>query len=934
MSFRKPIIVLQVLACVLLTASQSRADISNAAVLFLRIAPGARAAGMGEAFVAIADDATATHYNPAGLGAYPLSQTWADADVPSQLSPLRAMAALSRDGGSQYDDYDIWALTAKGLARYDQRRWHLAEVFSTKTDQTVHKIVSSYFNEEDPDRLARMVSLVAQSNNSWTLPALQEFQNRVMNAIPPDFKDLDLLRTALDSLMAAYEQCLINWEKVSKAREFFQKGMEDSVLSQDEAFSISLALERSKNRFIPEELVIPYATLFDTEPHVIVSSSRELVVGTSDGLYAFNGRRWLTLSEAEELPSRNILSLHADGSIVYVGTDSGLAKFAGHQVTAVDGKEQLPVGPVTAIGSQGSDNVWVMVGGDLYHWDGQKWSNSFDYTVALEDTRERIAERFAIYGTAGERVAYLAKFDELNQELPSDIPYAEPEDTLLGPKEVAPAEEGAEEPDSAVVDSMESRLDAPPGALAPGMLVRAPFLARVNGTVSAIHVSFDDVWLGTDHGVLRFNFERWMLPGYWDHVVEEGETIEALVPFGSGLDFVEDLRRLARVCQVNELECQPGEPLPVNEQILLPRNPAASPVRAIAGDANKLYFATSDGMIEYSLSTVIAFSSPIVEPAAPGMYKIKPRAVIPAVGWAAVSEKGLDKVPAVGAELQGGLLWLASSDKIAARREGKTEVSLMYAKWLPELADDLYYAFTSFTTNAGSWGTFGGNVTFISYGEFTRTGPTSPEPLGTFDSFDVAFTGSYGTSLTSKMDGGISVKVIYSKLSEQGAGVEKGKGTSTGFAVDFGLLYHFSPRLNLGVAVTNLGPEMAYIDASQSDPLPQNLAVGFAYNLIQTDYYRILVAAQVDKMLVGLGDGVKEELKQVIMSGGAEFLYANIFALRGGYMHDEEGRLKTFTAGVGLYLKGTLRFDFGYYFGDSRNEARKGIKPLSLSISI
>jgi hypothetical protein len=39
----------------------------SSGVLFLLIAPGARAAGMGESFVSIADDATATYWNPAGL---------------------------------------------------------------------------------------------------------------------------------------------------------------------------------------------------------------------------------------------------------------------------------------------------------------------------------------------------------------------------------------------------------------------------------------------------------------------------------------------------------------------------------------------------------------------------------------------------------------------------------------------------------------------------------------------------------------------------------------------------------------------------------------------------------------------------------------------------------------------------------------------------
>ena len=40
---------------------------SRAAVLFLLIEPGARAIAMGESYVAIADDATASYFNPAAL---------------------------------------------------------------------------------------------------------------------------------------------------------------------------------------------------------------------------------------------------------------------------------------------------------------------------------------------------------------------------------------------------------------------------------------------------------------------------------------------------------------------------------------------------------------------------------------------------------------------------------------------------------------------------------------------------------------------------------------------------------------------------------------------------------------------------------------------------------------------------------------------------
>ena len=65
MTTRK-IIILLTAAVFILSAAQVLA-ISEGGAIFLMIRPGARPSGMGSAFCAIADDATATYYNPAGL---------------------------------------------------------------------------------------------------------------------------------------------------------------------------------------------------------------------------------------------------------------------------------------------------------------------------------------------------------------------------------------------------------------------------------------------------------------------------------------------------------------------------------------------------------------------------------------------------------------------------------------------------------------------------------------------------------------------------------------------------------------------------------------------------------------------------------------------------------------------------------------------------
>ena len=104
---RKFSVSLIFILAVIALGTNAYAQISSATVLFLRIAAGARPAGMGEAYVAIADDATASHWNPAGLGQYPLAPKWFSGEIPEHLKPLKAVALFEGDGsGENYQKYD------------------------------------------------------------------------------------------------------------------------------------------------------------------------------------------------------------------------------------------------------------------------------------------------------------------------------------------------------------------------------------------------------------------------------------------------------------------------------------------------------------------------------------------------------------------------------------------------------------------------------------------------------------------------------------------------------------------------------------------------------------------------------------------------------------------------------------------------------------
>jgi len=894
MNARKIALVLLTLVLTAGLAADSFADISSAAVLFLRIAPGSRAAGMGEAFVAIADDATATHWNPAGLGASPLSDTWIETGVPDRYRPIRAIAPLSKGGNGSHLDYDVWALSTVGLIRYDNKHWQTKEVFDTRTDETLSQKVKAYFNVSDDAQLESIVGRVAQANNSGTLEELESLREQILASVPADYSHRESLESDLDSLVACFNLCRVNWGKVNESARLLRDGMKDDVISEQEADRIGFALEKSRNRFLPEEIDVPYDALFGSDVNAICSNGEALLVGSGQGLMRYNGTNWRTLSDG--LPSTNITALHAMGQSILIGTDNGMAVFNGLTVNRLTSEEAaLPPGEIQAVGGRALTEVYAVLDGDLYRFNNRTWSNTLEYTVELDGTIEKIADRFLLYGSQAEKQRFIDKYSELTEptaapvEVEAESVEATEETSDVDATEAAAeVEESADSAAVAVEEAVEEEaapviaggipgIDIP---LNPGDKIQVPYTAGIKGRVNKIFSDREGrLWLGTEYGIFYFDGKSWKAPGYEDHVLVEGETLDDVASrdLGQNQSLADNL---AVISEMNDLQERPIE---VGESIRIRTNPAANVVNEIGYGDDRIYFATEQGLLQFDGRS-----------------------------WARADFKGLGDDRIIGISSVGDQYWIASDEKMVTRSRGKSEITLMHVNWLPELTDDLYYEFLGFVAQKEGWGTFGGNVTFISYGTFVRTGEGSADPLGTFDSFDIAFTGSYGTSLSRKLKLGFSAKVIYSRLAEQGAGKEKGQGTSTGFALDVGLLYQMTSRLNWGMAITNLGPQMSYIDANQSDDLPRNIAFGFAYKLLQSEYNRLIITAELNKLLVGLGDGLGEEFKQMVFNGGAEFTYARLISVRAGYIFDEEGDIKTMTLGFGLSLFDKLKFDFAY----------------------
>ena len=193
-----------------------------------------------------------------------------------------------------------------------------------------------------------------------------------------------------------------------------------------------------------------------------------------------------------------------------------------------------------------------------------------------------------------------------------------------------------------------------------------------------------------------------------------------------------------------------------------------------------------------------------------------------------------------------------------------TELALMHVNWLPNLADDMAYDFFAMRKSIPNLGTVGGHLIYLNLGEQTRTDEVGSE-LGKFSSYMFAFNLSYSTKINEKSSFGLNAKVSYQHLTDQGAGAEEGKGSSTDFGFDVGYMKKefIFPSLTLGATITNIGPKVSFIDPAQADPQPTNFTLGFNYKVLNSEYNKLSVVWDINKLLVASypdmdwdGDGI------------------------------------------------------------------------------
>jgi hypothetical protein len=314
------------------------------------------------------------------------------------------------------------------------------------------------------------------------------------------------------------------------------------------------------------------------------------------------------------------------------------------------------------------------------------------------------------------------------------------------------------------------------------------------------------------------------------------------------------------------------------------------------------------------------------------------------------SGNGLRDKDVVFVQAEGSDVWFLTGAGVERYHSAKTQVGFFYETLLPALnLDDLYHAYMAATFPIEEWGTVGGFVNYVSFGKNLTTGEEGGQ--STFNAYELVAGLTYATRLNKNAGLGLNAKFIYSALSR---GVtssgENTDGIAASYAVDAGFLQKNLlgvDGLAFGLVLQNMGPAVFYVDQAQSDPIPFTWKVGLAYALLNRPNHRLTLAADLNreafyrepgddqaepfwigswKALVspgGSGTVFEENVRQTVYNTGAEYVYANVVALRGGYLLDITGERRELDIGLGFMLSDILQID-GAFIRSFDNGIRNG----------
>ncbi len=305
--------------------------------------------------------------------------------------------------------------------------------------------------------------------------------------------------------------------------------------------------------------------------------------------------------------------------------------------------------------------------------------------------------------------------------------------------------------------------------------------------------------------------------------------------------------------------------------------------------------------------------------------------------------------------------------------DGQMGFSTTYTPWLRNLkVGDMNLLYLGGYYRINTRSTVAAGLTYFTLGDMDHT-DINGNVIGTLHPNEFSFDVTYALKLTDNLSMGASGRFIRSDLTN-GAVVssEDASNTSThsanSLAADIGLYYQNEidkeQSFALGAFISNLGAKLSYSDDdNDKEFLPANLRLGGRYTNRIDEYNKVNILLDLNKLLVptpqlrndttqvnynNIGviagalqsfsdapGGMSEELREIQLSIGAEYWYAETFAARMGYFyeHESKGGRQYMTIGAGMRYN-IFSFDISYLIPTTRISTNPLAHTLRIQLSI
>ena len=306
--------------------------------------------------------------------------------------------------------------------------------------------------------------------------------------------------------------------------------------------------------------------------------------------------------------------------------------------------------------------------------------------------------------------------------------------------------------------------------------------------------------------------------------------------------------------------------------------------------------------------------------------------------------------------------------------ENKSGVGVSYTPYLSKLVSDVFLAnlnYYNVIDDRSSWST---SFKYFSLGDIDIL--QNPQDVPYLENpNEFTLDASYILKLNDNFSMGVTGRFLISDVKLQS--VDSDSSSASSFAVDISGFFQSDERAyenfngiwRAGFNISNMGPRMKYEELGKNNFIPTNLKIGSAFDFIFDSSNKLSLNLELNKLLVpspsipvynsndqiigynqedisflsGLfksfgdaPDGFSEEIKEITLALGLEYLYNDSFALRVGYFgeNEDKGARKYITFGTGFSLddinidlsyllstsniisplENTLRFSFTYNF--------------------